>query len=156
LERRAPDEVAPHLINKNTNYTNRRCMLMGNPSPPPSTCHGYDASGLDSPSTKIDSTGKYNKKPLLSHISFGMVRLRNISNTSVLVFSTSLAMCATTLWTIVDHLSFNNDTEATLDMDIEADDGWLVDKQPPWYCSYAHAIEIRAQMHPDYVPPICG
>ena len=54
------------------------------------------------------------------------------------------------LWTIVDHLPFNNDAEATLDMDIEADNGWLVDKHPPRYFPYAHAIEIRAQMHPDY------
>ena len=105
---------------------------MGNPSPPPSTCHGYYARGLDSPSTKIGGTGKDNK-PLLSYISFGMARLRHIINTSVLVVSTSLAMCATTLWTIVDHLSFNDDVEATLDMDIEADDGWLVDEQPPRY-----------------------
>ena len=37
-------------------------------------------------------------------------------------------------------------------MDIEADDGWLVDEHPPRHCPYAHAIEIQAQMHPDYVP----
>jgi len=153
LDRGAPDEMVPPLINKNTNYinSNRRRMPMGNPSPPPYTHHGYDARGLDSASTKIGGTGKDNN-PLLSHISFGIARLRHIINTSVLIVSTSLAMCATALWTIVDHLLFNNDAEATLDMDIEADDGWLVDEQPPRYCPFAHAIEIWAQMYPDYVP----
>ena len=61
-------------------------------------------------------------------------------------------MYTTTLRTIVDHLSFDNDADATLDMGIEAVDGWLVDEQLPWYCPYTYAIEMWVQMDPEYVP----
>jgi len=71
LEHEAPDEVAPPLIDEeNNNYINRRPMPMGNPSLPPSTCHGNDTRRLDPPSTMIGSTGIDNKPlppPLIWH-----------------------------------------------------------------------------------------